>query len=62
VALLFEGDPQKARQNTRRHGVSFEEAATVFGDPLALTIEDPVIRPRRTGSSPSAYRRTSGSS
>lgn len=33
----FEWDTDKANQNIRRHGVSFHEAAPVFGDPLALT-------------------------
>lgn len=42
MALIFEWDPGKARANLRKHGVSFEEAATVFGDPLSLTIPDPV--------------------
>jgi len=37
----FEWDPSKARQNLRKHQVSFEEAATVFGDPLAITYPDP---------------------
>jgi uncharacterized DUF497 family protein len=37
----FEWDPDKARQNRRKHRVSFEEAATVFGDPLAVTYPDP---------------------
>ena len=37
----FEWDPDKAAQNLRKHGVSFQEAATVFGDPLALTYHDP---------------------
>src|SRR5438876_3819626 len=37
----FEWDPAKARQNRRKHRVSFQEAATVFGDPLALTYPDP---------------------
>jgi uncharacterized DUF497 family protein len=37
----FEWDPRKAVQNRRKHGVSFHEAATVFGDPLALTYADP---------------------
>jgi len=37
----FEWDPSKAAQNRRKHGVSFREAATVFGDPLALTYQDP---------------------
>jgi uncharacterized protein len=37
----FEWDPRKATQNHRKHGVSFHEAATVFGDPLAMTYHDP---------------------
>jgi len=37
----FEWDPKKAEANARKHGVSFEEAATVYGDPLALTFPDP---------------------
>jgi uncharacterized DUF497 family protein len=37
----FEWDPGKARRNRRKHGVSFQEAATVFGDPLAVTYPDP---------------------
>jgi len=37
----FEWDPGKARQNRRKHRVSFQEAATVFGDPLAVTYSDP---------------------
>jgi uncharacterized DUF497 family protein len=39
--VQFEWDPDKARLNPAKHGVSFEEAATVFGDPLAITIDDP---------------------
>lgn len=39
--MNFEWDPKKAAVNTKKHGVSFEEAATVFGDPLALTFPDP---------------------
>jgi uncharacterized protein len=38
---IFEWDPVKAKQNRRKHRVSFQEAATVFGDPLALTYPDP---------------------
>jgi len=37
----FEWDPAKARKNRRKHRVSFEEAATVYGDELALTYPDP---------------------
>jgi uncharacterized DUF497 family protein len=37
----FEWDPAKARRNRQKHRVSFQEASTVFGDPLALTFSDP---------------------
>ena len=37
----FEWDPGKARQNRRKHRNSFEEAATIFGDPLAIIYPDP---------------------
>jgi uncharacterized DUF497 family protein len=37
----FESDPKKAALNLKRHRVSFEEAASAFGDPLALTFPDP---------------------
>jgi uncharacterized protein len=36
----FEWDPKKARANRAKHGVGFEEVATVFGDPRMLTIYD----------------------
>ena len=36
-----EWNSEKAALNLRKHGVSFNEAATVFGDPLALTFNDP---------------------
>jgi uncharacterized protein len=36
----FSWDPAKAESNIRDHGVSFEEAATVFNDPLARTVSD----------------------
>jgi len=39
--VKFERDPGKAALNLRKHGVSFEDAAVVFGDPLAGTIPDP---------------------
>lgn len=35
AGYLIEWDPRKAAINQRKHGVSFEEATTVFGDPLA---------------------------
>jgi uncharacterized DUF497 family protein len=37
----FEWAPAKARTNRRKHRITFEEAATVFGDVLALTYPDP---------------------
>ncbi len=40
--LTFEWDPQKRENNVKKHGVSFEEASTVFRDPLSVTIEDPL--------------------
>ena len=39
--MQFEWDPAKDRRNRLLHRVAFTEAATVFGDPLASTIEDP---------------------
>ena len=41
MPLRFEWDETKAILNLAKHGVSFEEASTVFGDPLSLTIPDP---------------------
>jgi uncharacterized DUF497 family protein len=39
--MEFEWDRKKAEANKRKHGISFHEAATVFGDPLAITFADP---------------------
>ena len=39
--LEFEADPVKAAENLKKHKVSFEEAASVFGDPMAYTFLDP---------------------
>jgi len=41
MSLTFEWDEQKAESNLKKHGVSFEEAATAFGDTLSVTIPDP---------------------
>lgn len=41
AAMDFEWDDTKAQTNEIKHGVSFAEAMTVFGDPLALTGYDP---------------------
>ena len=40
VAYNFEWDVKKALANFKKHGVSFEQAASVFLDPLALTVFD----------------------
>jgi len=39
--LEFEWDPLKAAANLAKHKVSFEEAASVFGDPLGYIVPDP---------------------
>lgn len=39
--MRFEWDSAKAASNLRKHGVSFEEAVSVFYDPLAATAADP---------------------
>jgi uncharacterized DUF497 family protein len=41
VGYIFEWDAGKAASNARKHGIMFEEASTVFGDPLALVMPDP---------------------
>ena len=41
MPFTFEWDSRKARSNLAKHGVGFEEASTVFGDPLSLTVMDP---------------------
>jgi uncharacterized DUF497 family protein len=41
MPLRFAWDARKAAANLRKHGVSFGEAATAFGDPLSITIADP---------------------
>jgi len=40
--LLFEWDPNKAKENLETHGVSFDEASTAFRDTLSLAIYDPL--------------------
>jgi uncharacterized DUF497 family protein len=39
--MIFEWDPRKSAINLRKHGVSFTEAGTVFGDELSVTVPDP---------------------
>jgi uncharacterized DUF497 family protein len=41
MPFAIEFDPAKAQSNLRKHGVSFEEAASTYSDPLSLTIPDP---------------------
>jgi uncharacterized DUF497 family protein len=41
MALTFEWDEEKSKKNSKKHGVTFEEAKTVFNDPSAITIDDP---------------------
>ncbi|CAD5930483.1 hypothetical protein NO976_01302 [Planktothrix agardhii] len=39
--MEFEWNPDKATGNLDKHGVSFQEAVTVFNDPLSVTFPDP---------------------
>ena len=39
--MNYDWDAAKAVRNLRKHGVTFEEAGSVFGDPLACTFPDP---------------------
>jgi uncharacterized DUF497 family protein len=39
--MRIEWDPEKAQSNLKRHGISFEEAATALSDPMAATGADP---------------------
>ena len=41
MALQFEWDSKKAQSNKKKHGITFEGASTIFGDPLSITIPDP---------------------
>ena len=39
--LVFEWHEEKAKRNEAKHGVTFEEAKTIFNDPFAMTVSDP---------------------
>ena len=39
--MKFEWDNKKAEANLKKHQIAFEEAASIFGDPLAITYSDP---------------------
>ena len=41
MSLQFEWNPKKAKTNLAKHGIPFEEAITVFADPLARIFDDP---------------------
>ncbi len=41
MGLRFEWDPRKADSNLKKHGITFQEAKTVFADALSITITDP---------------------
>ncbi|MEW6028675.1 MAG: BrnT family toxin [Chloroflexota bacterium] len=41
MTLRFEWDEEKADMNFKKHHIRFEEAKSVFGDPFAITIDDP---------------------
>jgi len=56
--LRFTWDPRKAAANRRKHGVTFEEATTVFVDPLALVVADAMHAHRALIIGESVMRRT----
>jgi uncharacterized DUF497 family protein len=39
--MIFEWDDIKSRANLKKHSISFEEARSVFSDPLSITVADP---------------------
>jgi hypothetical protein len=43
--MIFEWDPHKARSNRKKHRLEFDEAASVFLDPMAMTYQDPAGPP-----------------
>lgn len=59
--MRFDWDEQKAARNFAKHGISFQEAATVFGDPLADTFDVPTIRLMNGAFLPSTRQRKAGS-
>jgi uncharacterized DUF497 family protein len=42
MSLIFEWDEEKAASNLEKHGISFQEASTIFMDSLSSTINDPL--------------------
>jgi uncharacterized protein len=51
VGVFFEWDSEKAQSNAVKHGVTFDEATTVFANPLSITIDDPLHSERGTNGS-----------
>jgi len=41
MGYIFKWDSLKAASNLKKHGISFDEATTIFGDPLSLLMDDP---------------------
>ena len=41
MGYIFEWDSRKAESNLKKHGIAFDEATTIFGDPLSLLMDDP---------------------
>ena len=39
--MQFELDLKKSEANVKKHGISFHEASTIFGDPVSITFNDP---------------------
>ena len=56
--MEFEWHPDKAESNLKKHGVSFHEASTIFGDPRAITFDDPDHSIREHRSLTFGYSRT----
>ena len=54
--MIYEWNPDKAAANERKHGVSFDEAKTVYLDPFAETFDDRITRATSAGSSRSGCR------
>ena len=56
LTMKIEWDPKKAKLNLKKHGVAFEEAATVLSDPMAVTGADPIIQILKSGISHLVYQ------
>lgn len=61
AGVSFEWDDDKAARNQRKHGISFEEALSVFGDARALTFATPTTHYTKTEAAPADCRTRVGS-